>query len=136
MTAWILKSEPNAYSWDDLVRDKGTCWSGVRNHTAKNNLKAMKKGERCFIYHSGGPKELIGTAEVSREHYPDPTAKPDEGWVAIDVRAREKLVRPVSLAQLKADKTLKKIILVKQSRLSVSPLSPIEEKTLLELART
>ena len=138
MPAWILKTEPDTYSWDDLVKDKSTFWSGIRNYTARNNLMAMKKGDRCFIYHSGGPKELVGIAEVTREHYPDPTAtEPDDAkknWVVVDIRPRTKLKRPVTLAQMKAHRTLANMQLVKVSRLSVCPLTAAEERALLSLA--
>lgn len=136
---WILKTEPSAYSWDDLVSDKGTAWSGVRNYTARNNLQAMKKGDRCFIYHSVGPKELVGIAEVAREHYPDATAQGADaakGWVVVDVRAIEKLHAPVTLAQIKAHHELADMALVKQSRLSVCPVSAPEAKAILALARS
>lgn len=135
--SWILKTEPEAYSWEDLVRDQGTFWSGVRNYTARNNLKAMKRGERCFIYHSVGPKEIVGIAEVVKEHYPDPTMEPDElkkGWVVVDIKAKEQLTQPVTLAQLKAHKQLAGMILVKQSRLSVCPISAAEARSILALA--
>ena len=134
---WILKTEPETYSWDDLVKDGGTFWSGVRNYTARNNLKAMKQGERCFIYHSVGPKELVGIAEIVKEHYPDPTMELDEvkkGWVVVDVKAKERLASPVTLAQLKAHKKLASMVLVKQSRLSVCPLSAEEAKLILALS--
>ena len=135
---WMLKSEPGTYSFDDLVRDKKTAWTGVRNYTARIHLKAMKKGDRCFIYHSGGPKEVVGIAEVVKEHYPDATVTdPDEiakGWVAVDIQAVAKLPRAVTLAELKKHKTLSQMQLVKLSRLSVSPVSAAEAKALLALA--
>ena len=137
MSTWIIKTEPETYSWDDLVRDKGTAWTGVRNYTARNNLKAMKRGDRCLVYHSVGPKELVGVAEVVKEHYPDPTMEPDEvkkGWVVVDVKATEKFPKAVTLAQVKAHKKLVHMQLVKQSRLSVCPVTPDEEKIILALA--
>lgn len=137
MATWILKTEPETYSWDDLVREKGTFWNGVRNYTARNNLMAMKKGDRCFIYHSVGPKELVGIAEVTKEHYPDPTMEPDElpkKWVVVDIKPKHKLAKPVTLAQMKAHKTLANMQLVKMSRLSVCPVTAAEEKALLALA--
>ncbi len=137
MSTWIIKTEPETYSWDDLVRDRGTAWTGVRNYTARNNLKAMKKGDRCLVYHSVGPKELVGVAEVVKEHSPDPTMEPDEvkkGWVVVDVKATEKFPKPVTLAQVKAHKLLIHMQLVKQSRLSVCPVTPDEEKIILALA--
>jgi predicted RNA-binding protein with PUA-like domain len=137
MSTWLIKSEPEAYSWDQLVKDGGTPWTGVRNYTARNNLKAMAKGDLCFFYHSVGPKEIVGIAEVAKTAYPDPTAPADEakkGWVCVDVKAKKKLPRPVTLAEIKAHKLLSKMLLVKQSRLSVCPVTPAEEKALLSLA--
>jgi predicted RNA-binding protein with PUA-like domain len=122
------------------VKDGGTFWSGVRNYTARNNLKAMKKGDRCFIYHSVGPREIVGVAEVTKEAYPDPTVDAQDpeakkGWVAVDIRPTEKLKRPVSLDAIKGHKLLKGMVLVKQSRLSVCPVKPDEEKAILALSR-
>jgi predicted RNA-binding protein with PUA-like domain len=128
MATWLIKTEPETYSWDDLRRDKKTSWDGVRNYTARNNLKAMRKGDLCLVYHSVGPKEIVGIAEVSREAYPDPTVEagdPDfkKGWVAVEVKPKQPLPRPVTLAEIKADKLLKHMQLVKQSRLSVCPVT-------------
>lgn len=117
---WILKTEPSAYSYADLERDQTTRWDGIRNYQARNNLKAMKNGDKCLIYESVGPKELVGTAHVTHEAYPDPK---DNAWVAVDIQIGKRLKKPISLAQLKEHPALKEISLVKQSRLSVSPIS-------------
>ena len=105
MAYWLMKTEPEEFSWHDQVKrgDKGEPWSGVRNHQAKLNLMRMKKGERAFFYHSGEGKEIVGIVEVIREHYPDPTAKPGEPWVVVDVKAIEPLQKPVRLADAKAE---------------------------------
>ena len=132
-----MKTEPESYSWDDLVKDKGTRWDGVRIYTARNNLKAMKKGELCLIYHSVGPKEIVGVAEVTRDAYADPTASADEvnkGWVAVDIKPKMKLARAITLAEVKAHKLLQHMDLVKQSRLSVCAVSSPQWDTVLELA--
>jgi predicted RNA-binding protein with PUA-like domain len=130
---WLLKTEPSAYSWDDLVRDKRTFWDGVRNYQARNNLAAMSKGDRALIYHSVGPKEVVGIASVLREAYPDPTTD-DDRWVVIDIKPEKALPQPVTLAQVKATASLAEIALVKQSRLSVLPLRAPEFNTILKLA--
>lgn len=140
MTTWMLKSEPETYSYEQLVKDKTTAWTGVRNYTARIHLNAMKKGDRCFFYHSGGPKEVVGVVEVTKPAYPDATANddPDEakkkGWVCVDIKPVQKLKRPITLAELKKHKTLSQMQLVKMSRLSVSPVSDSEAKALLALA--
>lgn len=131
---WILKTEPGDYSWDDLVRDGRTPWDGVRNYQARNNLQAMRKGDRALIYHSVGPRELVGVARVVREAYPDPTVD-DDRWVAVDVAPDEPLPRPVSLKEIKGEPALSEIALVRNSRLSVSPLSRAEFDTLRRMAR-
>jgi predicted RNA-binding protein with PUA-like domain len=118
---WLVKQEPTAYSFDQLVRDGRTMWDGVRNFQARNNLAAMKKGDRVLFYHSVKEQAVVGICEVVREAYPDPTAK-DEGWVVVDLAPVKKLARPVTLAEIKADRALKGIALVRQSRLSVMPL--------------
>ncbi len=128
MAYWLIKSEPDAWSWDQQVAKgaKGEAWSGVRNHTAKLNLMKMKKGDRAFFYHSNIGKEIVGIAEVVREVYPDPTAKPGEPWVVVDVKAVAPLPRPVTLDAIKAEPRLKDMALVKQSRLSVQPVTAAE----------
>ncbi len=119
MNYWLMKTEPSTYSWDDLTRDKKTGWDGVRNYQARNNLKAMKKGDMVFIYHSLEDKSVIGIATITKEHFPDPK-EPD--WVLVEVSPEKKLKNPVSLAQIKADKRLSDMVLVKSSRLSVQPV--------------
>jgi predicted RNA-binding protein with PUA-like domain len=125
MAYWLLKTEPEEFSWDDLVKSgrKGEAWTGVRNFTARANLKEMKKGDRAFIYHTGGEKQVVGVAEVTAEAHPDPTAKRDESWVVVDVAAVEPMPKPVTLAEIKADKRFKDMALVKYGRLSVQPVT-------------
>src|SRR5262245_30147849 len=103
MAYWLLKTEPEEFSWDDQVKrgKKGEVWSGVRNFTARRYLKEMKKGDRAFFYHTGEEKQIVGIAEVIREHYPDPTAKKDEAWVVVDTGAVEPMPKPVTLAAIK-----------------------------------
>ncbi|CUW37488.1 conserved protein of unknown function [Magnetospirillum sp. XM-1] len=121
MAFWLVKSEPGAWSWDDQVRDGVTAWTGVRNFQACNNLKAMKLGDRAFFYHSVDEKRIVGIVEVAREAYPDPTAE-DPRWMCPDLKAVTPLVRPVTLAEIKADPRLADLALVRQSRLSVTPV--------------
>ncbi len=135
MAHWLLKTEPATFSWHDQVErgDKGEPWSGVRNHQAKLNLMRMKKGERAFFYHSGVGKEIVGIVEVIREHYPDPTAKPDEPWAVVDVKAIEPLQKPVRLADAKAEARLKSMVLVNNTRLSVQPVTAEEWKVVCKM---
>jgi predicted RNA-binding protein with PUA-like domain len=135
MNYWLIKSEPAAWSWDQQVKSgaKGEAWTGVRNHTAKQNLMKMKKGDRAFFYHSNAGKEIVGIAEVVRESYPDPTAEPGSPWVVVDVKAVTPLKTPVTLAAIKQDLRLKDMALVKQSRLSVQPVTAAEWKRVCEL---
>ena len=130
MNYWLIKSEPASWSWDQQVKSgaKGEAWTGVRNHTAKQNLVKMKKGDRAFFYHSGEGKEIVGIAEVVRESFPDPTAPSGDPWVAVDVKAVTPLEKPVTLAAIKATPKLKEMALVKQSRLSVQPVTAEEWK--------
>jgi predicted RNA-binding protein with PUA-like domain len=130
MAYWLVKSEPSAWSWDDQVKSgaKGEPWTGVRNHTAKQNLLKMKTGDRAFFYHSVNEKQIVGIVEVVRGAYPDPTAKPGEPWVVVDVKAVAPLTRPVALADIKAEPRLKDMALVKLSRLSVQPVTAAEWK--------
>jgi predicted RNA-binding protein with PUA-like domain len=135
MNYWLVKSEPEAYSWFDLVKDGRTAWTGVRNFTARINLRTMKAGDRVYFYHSGGEKSVVGLARVTREFYPDPTA--DEGdWSAVDLAPVKTLAKPVILAVVKADKRLQEMKLVKQSRLSVMPVTEEQFTRLLVLAET
>jgi len=133
MARWLVKSEPGAWSWDDQVRDGVTAWTGVRNYQASNFLKAMKVGDLAFFYHSVDEKRIVGIVEVAREHYPDPTAEPGSPWVVVDVRAVEPLKTPVTLADVKAEKSLAEMALLKQSRLSVQPVTAAEWKTLCRM---
>jgi predicted RNA-binding protein with PUA-like domain len=128
MNYWLIKSEPDEWSWDEQVKKgaKGEAWTGVRNHAAKLNLMKMKKGDRAFFYHSGDGKAVVGIAEIIRESYPDPTAASGEPWVAVDVKALRPLKTPVPLAAIKADPALKDMALIKQSRLSVQPVAAAE----------
>jgi predicted RNA-binding protein with PUA-like domain len=135
MNYWLAKSEPETYSWALLVQEGRTAWTGVRNYTARNNLRAMKTGDAVFFYHSGDEKSVVGVARVVRESYPDPTA--DEGdWSAVDLAPVKPVTRPVALSQIKSDKILQDMKLVKQSRLSVSPVTREQFARLLELAET
>ncbi len=119
---WLVKSEPDAFSWDQMVANRVEPWTGVRNHTAKNNLKAMQSGDLAFFYHSGVGKQIVGIVKVVREAYPDATA--DSGdWVCVDVQAVRPLPKPVSLTEIKADADFADLALVRLSRLSVVPVS-------------
>jgi len=130
MNYWLVKQEPEAYSFDDLIKDGKTDWTGVRNFQARNNLRAMKTGDKVLFYHSVSEKSVVGLAEVSREEFTDPT---DEKWIAVEIKPVEKFAKPVSLEQIKAEKTLENIALIKQSRLSVMPLTKKEFDTILKL---
>ena len=130
---WLVKSEPFKYSWDEFVEDGSTYWDGVRNYQARNNLKAMKKGDRALYYHSNEGKEVVGIAEVIKEFYQDPTTD-DDRWVVVDLKPVKKLKRTVTLEQIKADPRLQEMKLVRQSRLSVSPVEPEEFDAVLDLA--
>jgi predicted RNA-binding protein with PUA-like domain len=136
MAHWLYKSEPEAWSWDQQVAAgaEGTPWTGVRNHSAKLNLMAMKRGEQGFFYHSNEGKEIVGIVEVIREAYPDPTAEPGAPWVVVDLRAVRPLARPVTLAQVKAEARLAKMSLVTSMRLSVQPVTEAEWQVVLEMA--
>ena len=133
MAYWLVKSEPLVYSWDKFVKDKQTFWSGVRNYSARINLRAMQKGDKVLYYHSNEGVEIIGIAKVIKESYQDPTTD-DERWVAIDLKPIRKLKKPVTLAQVKADKRLENMALVRLSRLSVQPVNDEEWNVVMELA--
>ena len=124
MRHWLVKSEPDAFSWDEQAARGVEPWTGVRNHAAKLNLKAMRLGDRAFFYHSNIGREIVGVVEVAREAYPDPTAEGGD-WVCVDMRALGAMPRPVTLAQVKADPALAELALIRQSRLSVSPVSDL-----------
>lgn len=132
MNYWMVKQEPEAYSYDDFVAEGSTDWTGVRNFQARNNLKAMKKGDKVLFYHSVSEKSVVGIAEVSKEAYPDPT---DEKWIAVELKPVKKLKKPVTLEDIKANLTLANIALVRQSRLSVLPLSKDEYDEVLSMAK-
>jgi predicted RNA-binding protein with PUA-like domain len=132
MAHWLIKSEPSKYSWDKFVEDKQTFWDGVRNYTARNNLRAMKKGDEVFFYHSNEGLEIVGIAKVVKEAYQDPTTD-DTNWVVVDFKPVKKLKKAVSLATIKADKRLADIALVRLGRLSVCPITDQEWDVIMEL---
>ncbi len=133
MAYWLVKSEPDAFSWDQQVENGVEPWTGVRNHVAKNNLASMKLGDRAFFYHSNIGKEIVGIVEVVREGYPDPSAEPGQPWVAVDMKAVAKLPSPVTLATIKGDPRFADLALVRLSRLSVAPVSEAHWALLCEL---
>jgi predicted RNA-binding protein with PUA-like domain len=135
MNHWLIKSEPFKYSWEQMLSDKRTFWDGVRNYQARNNLREMKKGDLCFFYHSNEGKEIVGIVKVVKEHYQDPTSE-DANWVVVDVAPFETLKKTVTLEQIKNDKRLANIGLVKQGRLSVMKLTQYEFDVILELSET
>lgn len=135
MQCWIVKSEPEAYSWSQFVKEGRTAWTGVRNFAARNHLRAMKKGDTVFFYHSGEDKAVVGLARAEKESYPDPTAKEGD-WSCVDLVPVKPLAKAVTLAQIKADAILKEMLLAKQSRLSVSPVTAAQGKRLAALAET
>ncbi len=135
MAYWLMKSEPGAWSWQQQMKAgaKGEAWSGVRNHQAKLNLMKMKKGDRAFFYHSNVGKEIVGVVEVIREHYPDPSAKPGEPWMVVDVKAVEALPKPVTIDAIKPASKLKAMVLINNTRLSVQPVTADEWKIVCKL---
>jgi predicted RNA-binding protein with PUA-like domain len=135
MNYWLIKSEPFKYSWDQFEKDKRTFWDGVRNYQARNNLKAMKKGDLLLWYHSNEGMEIVGIAKLVKEFYQDPTTE-DTAWVVVDVAPVKKLKKPVSLAQVKADIRLEKMALVRLGRLSVQPVTEAEWNVIMELGET
>jgi predicted RNA-binding protein with PUA-like domain len=132
MAYWLVKSEPFKYSWDQLVKDGETFWDGVRNYAARNNLKAMKKGDEVFFYHSNEGLEIVGIAKVSKEYYQDPTTD-DANWVVVNLKPHKKLKQAVPLSVIKADARLKDMTFVRIGRLSVSPVTDAEYAAILEL---
>tara|TARA_Y100001934_G_scaffold46950_1_gene56778 strand:- start:1122 stop:1544 length:423 start_codon:yes stop_codon:yes gene_type:complete len=132
---WLVKQEPEAYSWDDFVKEGETYWDGVRNYQARNNLRAMKKGDMVFFYHSVSGKEVVGVARVTKDHYPDPTAKEGD-WSVVDLAPAKQMKKAVTLAQIKDQKSLENIALIKQSRLSVMPITESEFRCILNLGET
>ena len=133
MKYWLLKSEPDAWSWDNQVNEGTSMWDGVRNYQARNNLKEMKKNDLCFFYHSVTERSIIGIVKVVKEYYSDPTDKTGR-FVVVDVKATKKLQNPVSLDQIKKNNKLKDIALVKQSRLSVMPLKKTEWEIIIKMS--
>jgi predicted RNA-binding protein with PUA-like domain len=131
MAYWLMKSEPESYSWADLVRDGGTEWDGVRNNAARLHLRAMKKGDEAFLYHSMSDKTVVGIMRITREAQPDPK---DAGWLSVRVEPVQALKRPVTLAEIKAEPKLSKMELIRQSRLSVAPVRDEEWTLILKMA--
>jgi predicted RNA-binding protein with PUA-like domain len=131
---WLVKQEPEAYSWSDFLKDGSASWTGVRNFQARNNLRAMKKGDSVFFYHSVSEKQIVGIAKVAREYYPDKTA--DEGdWSAVDLTPVKPVKRPITLAEMKEDPVLREMPLIKNSRLSVVPVTHEQADRILELSQ-
>ena len=135
MNYWLVKSEPGAYAWSQFLKEGRTAWTGVRNFAARNHLRAMKKGDLVFFYHSGEEKSVVGLARVEEEFYPDPTAEEGD-WSCVDLVPKKAVTAPVTLAQIKGDKILREMVFVKQSRLSVSPMTKRQFERLMEMAKT
>jgi predicted RNA-binding protein with PUA-like domain len=135
MKYWLVKQEPEAYSWAAFVKDGSTAWTGVRNFQARNNLRSMTKGDLVLYYHSVTDKQVVGLAKVAREAYPDPTAEEGD-WSSVDLIPVKSLVEPVGLEMIKSDKGLEDLPLVRQGRLSVQPLTKIQFERILKLAKT
>ena len=135
MAYWLIKSEPFKYSWEQFEKDGSTFWDGVRNYAARNNLRAMKKGDLVFFYHSVTGKDIKGIAKVTREAYQDPTSD-DPRWVVVDLKPVKALTHPVTLEEVKIHKDLQEIALVRQSRLSVMPVTKKESRVILQLSKT
>jgi len=135
MAFWLVKSEPFKYSWEQFEKDKQTFWDGVRNYAARNNLKAMKKGDLVLWYHSNEGLEIVGIAKVVKEAYQDPTTE-ENAWVAVDLKPFKKFKKPVSLTQIKAEKALAEMDLVRLGRLSVGTVKPFEMELILQMAET
>jgi predicted RNA-binding protein with PUA-like domain len=132
MKYWLLKSEPNTWSWDDQIKEKIAMWDGVRNYQARNNLMSMRVNDLCFFYHSVNEKNIVGIVSVSKEHYIDPTDKTKK-FVAVDVKTKKSLKNPITLKQIKKEKKLSHLALVKQSRLSVMPIDKISWRLICKL---
>ena len=133
MATWLVKSEPSVYSFDQLMKDGQTRWDGVRNYAARLHMRAMKKGDEVFFYHSNEGLEIVGVAKVVKEAYPDPTAE-DGDWSAVDIKGVKKLKKPVPMAEIKKDKRLQQMALVRIGRLSVQPVTEEEKKIILEMS--
>lgn len=132
MAYWLIKSEPEVYGWDQLVKDKQTRWDGIRNYAARNHLRSMKKGDQIFFYHSNKGTEIVGIATVSREHYQDPSTT-ETAWLAVDIKPMKKLKTPVSLDQIKKEKKLSQMALVRIGRLSVQPVTEEEWNLVMKM---
>lgn len=135
MNYWLIKSEPYKYSWQQMLTDEVTFWDGVRSYPARVHLKAMQEGDLCFFYHSNEGKEIVGIVKVIKTHYQDPTTD-DQNWVAVDVQAHKSLQTPVTLATIKATPELGEMALIKQMRLSVSPVTKQEFECILAMSNT
>jgi predicted RNA-binding protein with PUA-like domain len=135
MNYWLVKSEPDAYAWAAFVKDGKSAWTGVRSFAARLHLRAMRKGDAVFFYHSNEGKDVVGVAQVIKEHYPDATAEEGD-WSCVDLKPVKPFAKPVTLEQIKADSVLKEMALVKQSRLSVMPVTAAQAKQLLKLGAT
>lgn len=133
MTYWLIKSEPSKYSWDQFEKDGKTFWDGIRNYAARNNLRAMKKGDEVFFYHSNEGLEIVGIAKVIKEHYQDPTTS-EEAWLVVDLKPVKKLKNPVPLTEIKKDKRLAAMDLLRLGRLSVQSVKEDEWKVVMEMA--
>ena len=133
MAFWLVKSEPFKYSWTQFEKDGSTFWDGVRNYAARNYLKGMKEGDQVLYYHSNEGLEIVGIAEVIKEFYQDPTTE-EEAWVVVDIKPIKKVNKPVSLKQIKAENRLSQMALLRQSRLSVQPVTPEEWEVIMEMA--
>ena len=132
---WLVKQEPESYSWADFMKDGRAVWSGIRNYQARNHLRAMKRGDFVFFYHSVSEKRVVGIAKVVREHFPDPTAKEGD-WSAVELTPCQALATPVTLGQIKADAVLKEMLLVRHTRLSTMPVTATQAARLLALGET
>jgi predicted RNA-binding protein with PUA-like domain len=133
---WLIKSEPYKYPFSQLEKDRRTSWEGIRNFEARNNLRAMKRGDLALYYHSNEGKEIVGVARVAKEAYPDPTAPQGEDWCTVDVEPVTPIKAPVALAAVKASAKLKDILLVRRSRISVVPVTPAEFREVLKMGKT
>lgn len=131
MNYWLLKTEPGSYSWSDLLKDKKTVWDGVRNFQARSNMKKMEKGDTVLVYHTGDEKAIVGLARVTKAPFPDPK---DAEWIVVELSPDKPLKKPVSLAQIKSDKRLSDMVLVRASRLSVQPVKPAEYDLITSLS--
>lgn len=131
MNYWLLKTEPDTYSWDDLIKEKKGVWDGVRNFQARSNMKKMQKGDLAFFYHTGEVKSIVGVAQITKEGFPEPS---DKDWIAVEITPQKKLKKSISLSQIKADKRLKDMVLVKAARLSVQPVTLEEFEYIINLS--